>query len=182
MKSIKKVGSALAALEGGSANAQDGANKGTVGVGRPSINNLRQQYKVLDDLTRKRRLKHELDLLERDNFHEDPHANLTLSKKVPKFEDGIGKSSDKAAEKRRSSVRLKVLNLMQMIDEDSKLPGPNYTTATAPSPDKYNLPRRHFCAVCGYTGKYTCVTCGSRFCSINCKTTHNETRCQKFTV
>lgn len=185
MKNIKKVGSALAALEsvasGGNpssgGDAQDNNAKGP--SGRPSIANPRQQYRVMDDIARKRRLKHELDSLERDNYHEDPHANLTLSKKVPKFEDGI-KTGEKSIERRRSNLRLRTLNLVQLIEEDSKRPGPNYTTATAPTPDKYNQPRRHFCGVCGLTGKYTCITCGSRFCSITCQATHKETRCMKW--
>lgn len=40
--------------------------------------------------------------------------------------------------------------------------------------------RRNFCSVCGYIGNYSCVRCGSRFCSIKCNTNHKETRCLKF--
>lgn len=167
----KKVGSALAALEGVAGDTQDKIS------GRTSATQPRVQYRVMDDIARKRRLKHELDQLERDNYHEDPHANLTLSKKAPKFEDG---AHEKHPERRRSNVRLRSFNFAQLIDEDSKRPPPNYATAVAPSPEKYNLPKRHFCAVCGLTGKYTCVTCGSRFCSINCQGTHKETRCMKW--
>lgn len=169
-KTIKKAGSALAALEG------DNQDKNTSGRG-PS--NPRQQYRVMDEIARKRRLRHELELLERDNFHEDPHANLTLSKKVPKFEDSV-KSVEKGTERRRSNLRLKVINFGQLIEEDSKRNPPNYTSSVAPSPEKYNLPQRHFCGVCGYSGKYTCITCGARFCSVNCQTTHKETRCMKW--
>lgn len=135
----------------------------------------REAYRVLDASARKRRLKQEIDQLERDNFHDDPHPNINLSKKVPKFEE-----SNKPGERKRSNLRLKLLNLNQLIEEDSRRPPPNYTTAVAPEPSKFNLPRRHFCAVCGLTGKYTCVTCGARFCSTNCQTTHKETRCMKW--
>lgn len=175
MKATKKVGSALAALEG----VATGGDVQDKPAGRSSTLAPRQQYRVMDDIARKRRLKHELDQLERDNYHEDPHANLTLSKKVPKFEDGP-KSNEKNPERRRSNVRLRSLTFAQLLDEDSKRNPPNYCTAVAPSPDKYNLPRRHFCSVCGYTGKYTCITCGSRFCSITCQGTHKETRCMKW--
>jgi zinc finger HIT domain-containing protein 1 len=135
----------------------------------------REAYRVLDASARKRRLKQEIDQLERDNYHDDPHPNIKLSKKVPKFED-----SDKSGERRRGNLRLKLLNLNQLIEEDARRPAPNYTTAVAPDPAKFNLPQRHFCAVCGFNGKYTCVTCGARFCSINCQTTHKETRCMKW--
>lgn len=183
MKAVtKKVGSALAAIEsvatgGGGAGANDSQDKS---AGRPSLATPRVQYRVMDEVARKRRLKHELDQLERDNFHEDPHANLTLSKKVPKFDDGL-KPGEKSSERRRSNLRLRVLSFAQLVDEDSKRHPPNYSSAVAPDPAKYNLPRRHFCGVCGYHGKYTCVTCGSRFCSINCQATHKETRCLKWT-
>lgn len=146
---------------------------------RPASNNPREAYRVLDASARKRRLKQELDQLERDNFHDDPHANLTLSKKVPKFDDGL-KGGDKPNERRKSNLRLKLLNLNQLIEEDARRMPPNYTTATAPDPAKFNLPRRHFCAVCGFNGKYTCVTCGARFCNTNCQATHKDTRCMKW--
>lgn len=173
MKTAKKVGSALVALEAGTDGGQDKTNS------RSTSATPRQQYRIMDEIARKRRLKHELDQLERDNYHEDPHANLTLSKKVPKFEDGP-KVNEKNPERRRSNIRLRSFNLAQLIDEDSKKNAPNYHSAVAPSPEKFNLPRRHFCSVCGFEGKYTCVTCGSRFCSINCQGTHKETRCMKW--
>lgn len=174
IKTAKKVGNALASLEAGGDGNQEKTTARTSATSTPRV-----QYRVMDEIHRKRRLKLELEHLERDNYHEDPHANLTLSKKVPKFEDGP-KGIEKNPERRRSNLRLRALNLMQLIDEDSKRPAPNYMTAVAPSPEKYHLPKRHFCCVCGHTGKYTCITCGSRFCSINCQKTHKETRCMKW--
>lgn len=167
---VKKVGSALAALE-------DGAQDKT--PSRPASSTPRLQYRVMDDLARKRRLKHELEQLERDNYHEDPHANLTLNKKLPKFEDGP-KGTDKQLERRRSNLRLRALNLAQLIEEDTKRSPPNYATAAAPSPEEFNIPRRHFCGVCGHKGIYICITCGARFCGISCQATHKETRCMKW--
>ncbi|PAA48367.1 hypothetical protein BOX15_Mlig023702g1 [Macrostomum lignano] len=43
------------------------------------------------------------------------------------------------------------------------------------------LPPRHFCAVCGLLGPHTCVVCGTRFCSASCYSTHQDTRCLKWT-
>lgn len=173
MKTAKKVGTALAAIESVVDGNQDKP------AARTSNATMRPQYRVMDEVARKRRLKHELEQLERDNYHEDPHANLMLSKKVPKFEDS-SKGGEKHAERRRSNLRLRALNLAQLIDEDSKRLPPNYSTAVVPEPSKFNLPKRKFCGVCGHTGKYTCITCGSRFCSINCQGTHKETRCMKW--
>lgn len=53
---------------------------------------------------------------------------------------------------------------------------PNYLTAAAP-------PSRHpplaICSVCGYTGKYSCLRCGLKYCDIGCRTTHDESRCER---
>lgn len=146
---------------------------------RAATMTARPQYRVMDDIARKRRLKRDLDSLEMDNYHEDPHANLTMSKKVPKFDDGP-KGEDKIIERRKSNLRLRQFNFAQLLDEDSRRPPPNYATACAPPPEKFHLHKRHFCSVCGFTGKYTCVNCGSRFCSTNCQTTHKDTRCMKW--
>jgi len=72
-------------------------------------------------------------------------------------------------------------NLSQLIQEDfiSKPQGPNYSMAEA---SESTYPRRNFCSVCGYFSDYTCVQCGSRFCSIKCQATHKDTRCLKHTA
>lgn len=47
--------------------------------------------RVLDEATRKRRHKRQLDSLENDNFHDDPHAafaHLIAKTKLPTFSDG----------------------------------------------------------------------------------------------
>lgn len=41
-----------------------------------------ERRKVLDDVARKRRARKAVEALEQDNFHEDPHADLVMSKKV----------------------------------------------------------------------------------------------------
>ncbi|XP_068644241.1 SWR1 complex subunit 6 isoform X1 [Aristolochia californica] len=55
---------------------------------------------------------------------------------------------------------------------------PSYLRATVGPPSSTS--RRHFCTVCGYAAKYTCVRCGVRFCSSRCQVIHNDTRCLKF--
>mmetsp|Transcript_28109 Transcript_28109/g.40034 ORF Transcript_28109/g.40034 Transcript_28109/m.40034 type:complete len:94 (+) Transcript_28109:330-611(+) len=60
------------------------------------------------------------------------------------------------------------------------LEAPNYYSIAA-KPSIYPV-RRNFCSVCGYFANYTCVRCGSRYCSIRCNTNHKETRCLKFSI
>ena len=38
--------------------------------------------RVLDEATRQRRARKALESLEQDNFHDDPHADLVMSKKA----------------------------------------------------------------------------------------------------
>ncbi|KAK0048833.1 zinc finger HIT domain-containing protein 1, partial [Biomphalaria pfeifferi] len=51
-----------------------------------------QQLRVLDEAARRRRQRKALEALEEDNFSEDPHADLKMSKKAPKFDEGIDSS------------------------------------------------------------------------------------------
>uniref|UniRef100_A0A0M3JAD6 IS110 family transposase n=1 Tax=Anisakis simplex TaxID=6269 RepID=A0A0M3JAD6_ANISI len=46
-----------------------------------------ESTRILDDAARRRRLRKQLDALEQDNFHEDPHAQLQWHKNIPKFDD-----------------------------------------------------------------------------------------------
>ena len=43
---------------------------------------LAAQRKVMDEATRRRRARKALESLEQDNFHDDPHADLVMSKKA----------------------------------------------------------------------------------------------------
>lgn len=173
MKTTKKTG-VLASFVGAD---NDGSRVST----QRNTTSSRQQYRVMDDLTRKRRLRHDLEKLEKDNFHDDPHANLMPSKKAPRFDDV--KSGLSAEDKRRrANVRLRYLSFAQLLDDDSRRKPPNYASASAPPPEVFRLPKRHFCSVCGFKANYTCVTCGMRFCCINCNSIHKETRCLKWTA
>ncbi|XP_057472383.1 SWR1 complex subunit 6-like isoform X1 [Actinidia eriantha] len=55
---------------------------------------------------------------------------------------------------------------------------PSYLRAAVGPPSSTS--RRHFCTVCGFTAKYSCVRCGMRYCAIRCQNIHNDTRCLKF--
>ena len=43
-------------------------------------------------------------------------------------------------------------------------------------------PQRHFCELCGYWGTIRCLQCGARVCGLPCKRTHDEDRCQRYSV
>ncbi|KAH8920496.1 hypothetical protein BT69DRAFT_1245328, partial [Atractiella rhizophila] len=55
---------------------------------------------------------------------------------------------------------------------------PSYLTAAA-RPPKYRKEGRRTCASCGYFGIYACGRCEMRYCSTECKTVHEETRCER---
>ena len=44
---------------------------------------------MLDEAARRRRQRKALEALEQDNFQDDPHADLKMSKKAPKFEESM---------------------------------------------------------------------------------------------
>lgn len=55
----------------------------------------------------------------------------------------------------------------------------SYAAARA-GPTTNTAPPRQFCEMCGYWGRARCMKCGARVCGLDCKTQHEETRCQKF--
>ncbi|KMQ93265.1 inositol polyphosphate multikinase, partial [Lasius niger] len=107
------------------------------------------QKRVLDDAARKRRQKKALEALEQDNFHDDPHADLVMSKKVPKFQETLDNRGGSRKKKTRSAEYYKQRfrkTFGQLVEEDLNInPNPpNYTCAQAP-PSRF--PERHFCAL-----------------------------------
>jgi zinc finger HIT domain-containing protein 1 len=150
----------------------------------------RQQYRILDESARNRRNRSQLEQLERDNFHDDPHANLVMHKKAPKFEDNnkaLNNGSGSSL-KRHQLPRSRMLTLSSLIEEDSKTDEPNYSSAVTRSPINSSdnktpfIPKRKFCSVCGFASNYNCVSCGFHYCSLNCLKIHSDTRCLKWTA
>ena len=66
-----------------------------------------QQRRVMDEASRQRRARKKLESLEQDNFHDDPHADLVMSKKaLSLFQDeGEGPSGVKSREKAKRKSR-----------------------------------------------------------------------------
>lgn len=142
-----------------------------------------ERKRVMDVATRKRRARKAIESLENDNFHEDPHADLVINKKLPKFQDTLNEPK-KPKKRYRTNDYYKSKyrkNFQQLVEEDRMLypDGPNYTTAAIEAP---TTPARKFCAVCGFFSTYTCVQCGTEYCSVKCLGTHLDTRCLKWIV
>ncbi|XP_064638970.1 zinc finger HIT domain-containing protein 1-like [Lineus longissimus] len=140
-----------------------------------------QSRRILDAAARRRRQRKALEALEQDNYQDDPHADLKMSKKAPKFEESM--DTTKKKKKMRSDFmkyRMK-RNFSTLLEEEqmNAREPPNYFTAGVP-PSR--LPERHFCAVCGFISNYTCVACGARYCCVKCLGTHQDTRCLKYTA
>lgn len=145
--------------------------------GRVKDVNMRR---VLDTAARTRRQRKALDGLEHDNFHDDPHANLVMHKKAPKFEETLEAKRKRRAKGEPFKVRFKKQFNALLEEHQASTPDPpNYGSANVP-PSR--LPARHFCAVCGFPSDYTCVCCGSRYCCVKCLGTHQDTRCLKWTT
>ncbi|KAG8238240.1 hypothetical protein J437_LFUL018185 [Ladona fulva] len=130
------------------------------------------QRRMLDDAARMRRARKALESLEHDNFHEDPHADLGMfylliyhcHYDLNDFLLSMGFKKSFA----------------QLIEEEKTyIQEHNYISAQAP-PSQF--PERHFCSVCGFPSNYTCIPCGSRYCSVRCLGTHLDTRCLKWTA
>ncbi|XP_054708969.1 zinc finger HIT domain-containing protein 1-like [Uloborus diversus] len=135
--------------------------------------------KVLDENTRKRRIREQLLRLEMDNHHENKDS---IS------DDDITDRSFGKVERKKQKSKKQLgggkyrKNFTALLEEElaNCPPGKfNYIKAVVP-PSKY--PPRHFCSVCGFSSNYTCVQCGARFCSIKCNGTHKDTRCLKYSV
>ncbi|KAG0711084.1 Zinc finger HIT domain-containing protein 1 [Chionoecetes opilio] len=59
--------------------------------------------RILDESARRRRARKALEALEHDNFHDDPHANLVMSKKAPKFEESFDGTKNKDRKRKTRS-------------------------------------------------------------------------------
>ena len=73
-----------------------------------SSTRVKEQRRVMDEASRQRRARKILEKLEQDNFHDDPHADLVMSKKaLSLFQDGGGSGggSSKSREKTKRKSR-----------------------------------------------------------------------------
>ncbi|XP_023324816.1 zinc finger HIT domain-containing protein 1 [Eurytemora carolleeae] len=139
--------------------------------------------RVLDSAARQRRARKALESLEKDNNHEDPHADLVMSKKaLSLFQEDSPEKRPKRKTRTTEYYKQRFRkNLDQLLDEEAGYDDDyiGYLAAQVPSS---SVPPRSLCAVCGFPSGYTCVTCGTKYCTIRCLDTHQETRCLKWTA
>ncbi|XP_022903473.1 zinc finger HIT domain-containing protein 1 [Onthophagus taurus] len=144
-----------------------------------------EKRRIVDETSRKRRHKKFLESLEMDNFHDDPHADLVMSKKLPKFEDNLeSRTRSKKKERNPEYYPLKYRKTFQQLIEDDRKEAEETGRISFGSitVEDSQFPPLSFCAVCGFYGNYICVACGTKLCSNKCLDTHYETRCLKWTV
>ncbi|KAI0036559.1 hypothetical protein K488DRAFT_40881 [Vararia minispora EC-137] len=139
------------------------------------------------------RAKRHLDELERSNYLEESSGQFEADKDEESVKTTKGRVliSDRRLamldggrrKKSTHDVRSAVLyrkNLATLIDESgiADLPAsiPTYLTAVVASPQE---PSRVLCSVCGYWGSYKCMKCAMAYCDINCRSVHDETRCER---
>lgn len=94
-----------------------------------------EKRRVLDDAARKRRARKAVEALEQDNFHDDPHADLVMSKKIPKFADSNEKPTRKKKAKSAEYYKMRFRKTFpQLVEEDANFrpDPPNYLSAQAP--------------------------------------------------
>jgi len=141
--------------------------------------------RVLDDAARQRRARKALESLEQDNNCDDPHADLVMSKKaLSLFQEEEEVGARKAKRRARTTEYYKQRfrkNLAQLLEEEAGEQDGEVPYLAAALPDS-RLPPRRLCAVCGFPSSYSCSTCGTRYCSLRCLETHQDTRCLKWTA
>lgn len=141
--------------------------------------------RVVDETARKRRHRKLMEIFEADNYHDDPHADLVMSKKIPKFEENLEcRTRNKKKERTPEYYQMKYRKNFQQLVEEDRIESDlnNRVSYLDVAAEDSNLPLRHFCAVCGFLSKYVCLSCGTRFCSIKCMDTHFDTRCLKWSA
>ena len=52
--------------------------------------------------------------------------------------------------------------------------------ASRSAPGPTSVAPRSFCELCGYWGRYKCLKCGAKTCSVDCEAVHVSDRCLKF--
>ncbi|KAG8625054.1 hypothetical protein KVT40_006805 [Elsinoe batatas] len=55
-----------------------------------------------------------------------------------------------------------------------------YNAAKSAPPKMDGRRPQVFCEICGYWGRAKCMKCGARICGLECRDTHDESRCLKF--
>ncbi|GAA5952763.1 hypothetical protein JCM21900_005793 [Sporobolomyces salmonicolor] len=134
-----------------------------------------------------RRVKRHLADLERTNYTEPttgPSAYGERDDDTAAAPTALARDDDPGRKRKKSMAVRSLLmyrkNLATLLSEanlsQSPSAPPSYLTSAAP-PSRF--PALALCSVCGYKGKYACLRCGLKYCDVGCRTTHDESRCER---
>lgn len=143
-----------------------------------------ENQRTADSATRQRAIRRRINELERENYNEQ-----YLKNEIPKVDVIIGHLASNGNKKRTmkqqsgrsgsTPATRKILasrkTLSNLMDDDPQ--GARMLSDLIVAPSKY--PVKNLCNICGFHGKYSCVKCGLKYCSLACDLTHKETRCLK---
>ncbi|KAJ1849636.1 Zinc finger HIT domain-containing protein 1 [Coemansia sp. RSA 2703] len=159
-----------------------------------------------DASTLLQRRRTRVQMLERENHTTLPdfdHLHLASAASAHASKTKIAISSAAEGLKRRDRKETRALALRPLSFADLLATESQNASARSDSVDSTYIPtyhylscttlptigskgtppaQRHFCSICGYRGSYTCVDCGVRYCSLECRATHVDTRCLKHVV
>jgi len=115
-------------------------------------------------------------ILNEEDEEEDAFSTTKKRKKKSKKKEAMIPSRTIGQRKsQRPKIKLEQIFSHDFYEDDMNFP--NYLSIVA-GPSRY--PARHFCSVCSFFSKYTCIRCGMYYCSLKCSDIHRETRCVKF--
>ncbi|KAI0279266.1 hypothetical protein BGY98DRAFT_1089241 [Russula aff. rugulosa BPL654] len=154
-----------------------------------------QEGHPLDAETIAKRTKRHLDELERSNYAEPSGSYLGMDEDDQAGKSAKGRARQTVSDKRQLSgpsakrkktnmnIRTAILyrkNFATLVEEsglaNSPISVPTYLTVAAAPPKE---PTRPLCTVCGYWGNYKCKKCAMPFCGLDCRSVHDETRCER---
>lgn len=131
---------------------------------------------ILDTGTRNRRLRKYLELLESDNYQNNPLPTPSeidrsiVQDNPPKQKRSANYYKEKYG---RSFSELVAADQMNAHKEKRT----SYLDASA---EDTSFPARNFCSVCGFESFYVCIQCGAKYCSLACQAIHAESRCVRW--
>ncbi|KAI8082656.1 uncharacterized protein B0P05DRAFT_537910 [Gilbertella persicaria] len=141
----------------------------------------RVKYTRHDPEVHSKRLKRQLESLEKDNHQplNDVEGLISIALAAQEEEGGGGGGASSRKSRGRSiNIHSTKANLTALLEETPVTPFCYQTCSVSPS----IYPPRNFCSVCGFSSNYRCLRCGMKYCSTQCLSTHMETRCLKWTT
>lgn len=191
--SFSQTSNSSPSLSNQSLSSKTGSNQGPARSKRNvATTNFGIRSRQTDGATKQRAIKRRIAELERENYNEQ-HLRFEVPKvdyfTAPSQQGTPTAPGTTQGHSKRRSSKMNVLKsgatpatrkilasrktLANLIDDDPA--GAQALSELCTGPSKY--PLKHLCNICGFKGKYSCMRCGLRYCSLKCDYTHKETRC-----